>query len=256
MADEQPAVSPNAPLLVIGGGLAGLTAALHLAERGLPVTVLEADPAFAGGRLSGKPPVTVGDWTFPIEHGVHGIWSPYLNFQAMLGRHRIRPMFVPAQEEDWFYRNGKLLKKAAIGSAIRQSWIPAPFHYLNLFLRPSFLASITIHDFISLLGVWTGLMFAIGVDPLVEHQPLTGMLMSDVTVHWPGTKRLLGHPLRDSPVRFPGLFTLLHRAAPRFVGLLVPAWRWRHQHNQPDGGAAHRAGRHPAPGRTRHLPGA
>ena len=171
-------------VIVIGGGLAGLTAGLHLAERGLAVTVLEADSHFPGGRISGKETVEIDGWRFPGEHGVHGIWSSYLNLQAMLSRHRIRPVFVPAQEEDWLYRRGGRIKKAAVGSAMRQSWIPAPFHYLNLFLRPSFLAMLDLTDFASLVSVWYALIFAVGVDPLMEDQPLGGLKLSGLIRHW------------------------------------------------------------------------
>lgn len=174
----------RADVIVIGGGLAGITAALHLAERGLSVTVLEADPRYPGGRVSGKDPVTVDGWEFPGEHAVHGIWSPYLNLQAMLSRHRIRPVFVPAQEEDWLYRRGRRIKKVAVGSALRRSWIPAPFHYLNLFLRPSFLAAISLSDWASLVSVWYALIFSVGVDPLVEDQPLGGIKMSGMIRSW------------------------------------------------------------------------
>ena len=183
-------------VIVIGAGVAGLTAALHLAERGLRPVVLEADPRYPGGRLSAKDPVELDDaagrrWVFPGEHGVHGIWSGYMNLQAMLVRHRIRPMLVPAQEEDWFYRRGASIKKAAIGSAIRESWVPAPFHYLNLFLRPSFLASIGPGDWLSLFGVWAGLVFALGIDPLREDQPLEGMTMHDIVGRWSPAVRSL-----------------------------------------------------------------
>jgi hypothetical protein len=47
---RQSTSSPN--VLIIGGGIAGMTAALRLAERGLSVTILEKSP-FVGGALSG-----------------------------------------------------------------------------------------------------------------------------------------------------------------------------------------------------------
>ena len=40
-------------VIIIGGGIAGLSAALHLAERGLKPLILEADEKFIGGRLAG-----------------------------------------------------------------------------------------------------------------------------------------------------------------------------------------------------------
>ena len=81
--------------IIIGAGVAGLSAALHLAERGLKPLVLEADPRFVGGRLAGGDEIEVDGWRFRLEHGVHGIWSPYRNLQSMLARHDLRPVFVP-----------------------------------------------------------------------------------------------------------------------------------------------------------------
>ncbi|HSD82571.1 MAG TPA: FAD-dependent oxidoreductase, partial [Anaerolineae bacterium] len=94
--------------LIIGGGLAGLSAALHLAERGLKPLILEADPQYCGGRLAGGETIEFQQsgqtWRFRLEHGVHGFWSPYRNLQAMLARHNLRPVFVPAREEAWIYK--------------------------------------------------------------------------------------------------------------------------------------------------------
>ncbi|MBI5564754.1 MAG: FAD-dependent oxidoreductase [Chloroflexi bacterium] len=179
----------HSDVLIIGAGLAGLTAALYVAERGLKPIVLEANPQYVGGRVGGNDTVELEHrgqtWRFRGEHGVHGIWSPYRNLQAMLTRHNLRPTFIPAQEENWIYRysNGRV-KMAAVGSALRNSWIPAPLHYLALFIRPRFLQMLDIRDALSLIEVWYSLVFALGVDPLREDQPLEDQWLSDFTQHW------------------------------------------------------------------------
>lgn len=231
-------IPPTSPL-IIGGGIAGLTAALHLAERGLKPVVLEADPDQIGGRLKNGPTVTFEQggklWHFPGEHGVHGIWSPYRNFQAMLARHDLRPVFVPAREETWIAGNGKSVRRAAIGSGIRYSPIPAPFHYLHLFIRPHFLNMLTLRDVASLFRVFGGLISAISIDPIAEQQALTGMSLADFTDGWSPTLKnffaglarsaLAAHP-EDVPasgvIAFLRFYTLLRRDAWDFSYLPGP----------------------------------
>ena len=166
----------NRDVIVIGGGIAGLTAALHLAERGLKPLVLEADPRFIGGRLAGGEEVDVDGWKFRLEHGVHGIWSQY--------RHNLRPVFVPAQEERWYYLDQVGSRSAEVGSAIRHSFIPAPFHYLRLFLRPSFLMVTDVRDLFRMFNVWSLLIMAVGVDPFGEDQPLEGQMLGQYIGKW------------------------------------------------------------------------
>jgi isorenieratene synthase len=175
--------SSNQPV-IIGGGMAGLTAALHLAERGLKPLILEADPQFVGGRLAGKGEIEVNGWHFPLEHGVHGIWSPYRNLQAMLARHNLRPVFVPAREELWLFREMGVVRSAPVGSAIRHSWFPAPFHYLQLFLNPRFLLTIDIRDWLKLFHVWSVLIMAVGIDPFREDQPMEGVMLGESIRKW------------------------------------------------------------------------
>jgi isorenieratene synthase len=176
-------MAERAEVIIIGAGVAGLTAALHLAERGLKPLVLES-AVRVGGRLARGDEITVNGVTFRLEHGVHGIWSPYRNFNAMLARHNLRPVFVPADDETWIYRHHGFTNLAYIGKSIRRSFIPAPFHYLNLFLNPRFLWALDIRDWFHLLSVWSGLVFALGVDPLGENQPLEGLTLGGLTRNW------------------------------------------------------------------------
>jgi isorenieratene synthase len=78
---ERP-TGPPKRVVVVGGGLAGLSAAITLAERGFSVTLFEA-----ASHLGGK----VGGWTiralgedFPVEHGFHGFFAQYYNLRALL----------------------------------------------------------------------------------------------------------------------------------------------------------------------------
>ena len=179
-----PLRAPRNDTIIIGAGIAGLSAALHLAERGLKPLVLEADPRFVGGRLAGGEEVDVNGWKFRLEHGVHGIWSPYRNLQAMLARHALRPVFVPAQEERWFFHDRVGVRSASVGSAIRHSVIPAPFHYLQLFLRAGFLWILDLRDLARMFHVWSVLIMAVGVDPFGEDQPLEGQMLGETIGKW------------------------------------------------------------------------
>jgi carotenoid phi-ring synthase / carotenoid chi-ring synthase len=173
----------KADVIIIGAGMAGLTAALHLAERGLRPLVLESAER-VGGRFAGGGEIRIAGITFRLEHGVHGVWSPYRNFNAMLARHNLRPVLVPARDETWIYRRYGFTRMANIGRGIRRSFIPAPFHYLNLFLNPRFLWMLDIRDWLHLFHVWGGLVFALGIDPIRENQPLEGLTLGGLTRNW------------------------------------------------------------------------
>jgi len=92
-----------------------------LAQRGVHIVPPE-DGRLAGGdtiefQQSGQ------TWRFRLEHGVHGFWSPYRNLQAMLARHNLRPVFVPAREEVWMYKrpNGRITRvNPAANASTRQ----------------------------------------------------------------------------------------------------------------------------------------
>nr|WP_211177470.1 FAD-dependent oxidoreductase [Pseudonocardia acidicola] len=71
--------------VVVGAGVAGVSAAAVLAERGVAVTLLEAAPTL-GGRL-GAWPHTLPDGTEQVvEHGFHAFFRHYYTWRAILRR--------------------------------------------------------------------------------------------------------------------------------------------------------------------------
>jgi len=170
-------------VIIIGGGVAGMTAALHLAERGLKPLILEANER-VGGRFSGKDEININGWKFPNEHGVHGIWSSYVNFKSMLRRHGIIDQLCSAKDEQWIYRSNDFIGRVDIGSMIRNSPLPAPLHYLPLLFHPKFMWMLSLSDWASLFHVWGTLLMSIGIDPFVEDQPLEGLTFGNSLKRW------------------------------------------------------------------------
>ncbi|WP_446217214.1 FAD-dependent oxidoreductase [Micromonospora sp. IBHARD004] len=79
-----PRVPRPAAAVVVGGGIAGMSAAVVLAERGVDVTVLEAAPTL-GGRL-GAWPEALTDGAQRNEHGFHAFFRQYYNWRSILRR--------------------------------------------------------------------------------------------------------------------------------------------------------------------------
>ncbi len=218
------------PPIIIGGGVAGLTAAVKLAQRGLRPLVLEANPEWVGGRLRQTAPTEFSHngrtWQFSQEHAVHGIWDGYVNFKALLAELGIQPNYVPAQDETWILGDGRRVGRAHIGRTIRHSLIPAPLHYMQLMFKPSFVRLLNVHDWASLPRVAGGLFAAMSIDPLAEQNPLHGLTLADMTSGWSPHLRALfaglaRNALAAEPSQIPAagwiaflrFYTLLRRAA-------------------------------------------
>jgi carotenoid phi-ring synthase / carotenoid chi-ring synthase len=84
-ADLPRTVEGRPRAVVADGGIAGMTAALLLAERGLAVTLLERD-AQLGGRLAAWPRVIADGSRQMVEHGFHGFFRQYYNWHNVLRR--------------------------------------------------------------------------------------------------------------------------------------------------------------------------
>lgn len=113
--------------MVIGGGLAGLSAACALADRGVPVTLLEKRP-YLGGRAFSFKDAESGRHIDNGQHIYLGCCTEYIDFLRRLGvidrttlQRRLRAVIVD--------RDGR---RGALSAA---PLLPSPLHLLPSFLR-------------------------------------------------------------------------------------------------------------------------
>lgn len=123
-------------LLVIGGGIAGLSAALGASERGLKVTVVEKEPRLGGRAMSWTDPTT-GD---PVHIGPHVFMSEYPNIFTLLDRCGTRDQLVWQDDHFITLMHGR--------QAVRMtaSDLPAPMQFLPCLMRDPTLRTV---DFLS-----------------------------------------------------------------------------------------------------------
>jgi carotenoid phi-ring synthase / carotenoid chi-ring synthase len=106
-------VDPNLPMsapvrkkvAVIGGGIAGISAAANLCERNFEVTIFEKNH-YLGGKL--------GSWTFEskgevlrAEHGFHAFFRQYYNLRAFMKKLGIDRHLIPIEDYVILYQDGK-----------------------------------------------------------------------------------------------------------------------------------------------------
>lgn len=113
---------PLQSVIVVGGGLAGLSSACALAEAGYRVRVLEQRP-YLGGRASSYQHPGTGEIIDNCQHVLLGNCTNLIDFyQRLKVSDRIR----------WF-GSMTLLEPGGRRSVIHPSWLPAPFHSMPSF---------------------------------------------------------------------------------------------------------------------------
>lgn len=121
-------MSESSCVAIVGGGLAGLAAAVGLAENGLPVTLLESRPRL-GGRASSIVDRTTGETIDNCQHVTMGCCTNFAHFCRTTGLDR----FVRTEPVLYFVGpDGRTHEFAANG------W-PAPLHLAKAFRNLGYL---------------------------------------------------------------------------------------------------------------------
>lgn len=117
-------------VIVVGGGIAGISAALHLSDHGVPVTLLETRTKL-GGRATSFTDVRTGETIDNCQHVAMGCCTNYLDLCRRLGvLHHMRW----TSHTTWVEAGGRT-------SVIAKCGLPAPGHFLPGFLGAKFLSA-------------------------------------------------------------------------------------------------------------------
>ena len=115
--------------VVVGGGLAGIAAALELADHGAEVTLLEARPRLGGATFSVE---REGLW---LDNGQHVFLRCFTAYRELLRRLGVDDKVVLQERLDI-----PVLGPGGRRGRLRRSGLPAPFHLAGAIARYGFLS--------------------------------------------------------------------------------------------------------------------
>jgi zeta-carotene desaturase len=119
-------------VLILGGGVAGLSAAAALGEAGFDVELLEMKP-FAGGRATSYPaPGAANEKTDTIDNSQHILLRCCVNLLDFYRRLGVRDRIT-------FHREFFFIEPGGRTSVMKEGLLPAPLHFTESFARLSFL---------------------------------------------------------------------------------------------------------------------
>ena len=133
--------SRNTHVIVLGGGLAGISTACHLLERGFRVTLVEKRP-FLGGRTFSfhHHPQEEKHPSFQVDNGQHvflGCCTSYIDLLKKLGSYP--QAYLQPQLNVEIRQAGEPGKPSKSSTLSSVPFLPAPLHILPSFLRYSHL---------------------------------------------------------------------------------------------------------------------
>jgi zeta-carotene desaturase len=147
---DSPAAGKGRTVTVVGGGVAGLSAACALAEAGLRVQLVERR-GYLGGRASSHLHPGVGEVIDNCQHVLFGCCTNLIGFYRRTG------------VADRIHWTGEMtmIEPGGRRSVLGSSWLPAPLHSLPRFLAAK---AFTLADKRALGRAFRGLMRPISAD--------------------------------------------------------------------------------------------
>jgi isorenieratene synthase len=175
-------------VVVVGGGVAGLTAAHYLAGRGAHVTLLEAD-LVAGGRFATRERVRFehgGEMhEFPAEHGVHGVWRSYRNLQRVIAELGLGSRLRPALRQELVAVQAGRIVHPEVGEVLRETRLPSWFSSLALAQRVEFLRTCLESGGPSTLRLLRDLLHVLGFDAARDAAHYDALPVDALLRGWP-----------------------------------------------------------------------
>lgn len=96
--DSKPvSLKTSKKIAVIGGGLAGVSSAIYLAERGFEVKIFEKEK-YLGGKIGSWPVKFEDDYLTNVEHGFHAFFRQYYNLRNLLNKIDAHKYLIPIDD--------------------------------------------------------------------------------------------------------------------------------------------------------------
>lgn len=147
---------PSQSVLIIGGGVAGIAAAVALSDRGFRVEIVEKRPLL-GGRASSYLDPATGERRDECQHGTMRCCTNLTDLLTRLG----------VQDQIRYHDTLHFLDGDGVRSVIQGSRLPAPMHTAPSFLR---FRSLGLKDKI---GIARGMMAMLRAHPDPKHDTIT-----------------------------------------------------------------------------------
>lgn len=91
------ALTTSKKAVIVGGGLAGVSAAIYLAERNFDVTIFERD-SFLGGKVGSWSVQFKDGYQTNVEHGFHAFFRQYYNLRNLLKKIDAHKYLIPIDD--------------------------------------------------------------------------------------------------------------------------------------------------------------